>query len=457
MSVDHSLADWQELARFPSNTSLPHVADVDVVVVGGGAAGVAAAVIAAEHGLSVALVEQYGFAGGAAVAGMSGTICGLYSATNTPSAPEQLVFGFAERFRAGLEFRGGLTEPQRYGKTWVHTHDPIAWSQLADDFLTTAGVRVIFHAAVTGVLIDDGEACRGVILESKAGRSIVTARRVIDASGDAAVIARAGWLYGYGDEGRLQSPTMIFKLGNVDVDAFTRAWGPDTISPEWVSARIVGVRDKGSDLPREHIWCFPMPGNTQIMVNATRLTGANSRPLNSVDPEDFTEAEIIGRRQVVAYAEFLRREVPGLQSSVLTGVGIEAGIRQTRTVRGVETLTALDVVSAGKRADSICHSPWPIELHDSEGSRLHWLFNDTYDVAYGTLIPRTGENVIVAGRCLSAEHEALASARVTAQCFEYGHAAAIASVLSLRGNVPLRDLDVQEIRQCMVAGGSRLS
>jgi hypothetical protein len=120
------------------------------------------------------------------------------------------------------------------------------------------------------------------------------------------------------------------------------------------------------------------------------------------------------------------------------------------------TLTNDDVTSCHKRADGICRSPWPIELHVGDRPKLHWLVDDYYDVPFGALVPAVAENVLVAGRSLSAEHEALASARVTAQCFEYGHAAGVAADLSIETASRFRDLDVTEIRRRMVAGGSVL-
>jgi FAD dependent oxidoreductase len=148
--------------------------------------------------------------------------------------------------------------------------------------------------------------------------------------------------------------------------------------------------------------------------------------------------------------------VPGCAAAFVVDTGVEAGIRQTRTVDGVDTLRDTDVVNGAKRPDSICRSPWPIELHDGQKPKLHWLLDDYYDVPYGTLIPERGENVVVAGRCLSAEHHALASARVTAQCFEYGHAAAIATLLSLDSGTAYRTLGVQDIQTRMIANGSAL-
>ena len=436
--------------------ALPVLDDVDVLVVGGGAAGVAAATTAAESGLRTLLVERYGFCGGAAVAGMSGTICGMYLASESRKAPAQVVFGFTERFRSALWRRGGLTEPQVYGKTWTVTHDPLIWRETADDLLSRAGVRVLFHTVVTGVVME-GQAYRGVVLESSAGRSIVRAKRIIDASGDASVVARAGGHYNFGDDGRIQNPTMFFRLGNVDLGRFLAYWGSDTICPPAVSEAIRGANVQGRfALPREKIWVFPTTRPGELLVNATRLTAADGRMLNVIDPGDFTIAEVLGRGQVREYTSFFAAHIPGCEHAYVVDTGVEAGIRQTRSIVGAQTLTTEDVISCRKRADGICRVPWPIELHAGERPKLHWLLDDYYEVSYLSLVPAQGENIIVAGRCLSAEHEALASARVTAQCFEYGKAAALAAVLSLQHDRPFRLLRGEDVRSAMVEAGSAL-
>lgn len=435
--------------------SLPVIADVDVAVVGAGAAGVAAATVAAEAGASVVVIEKYGFAGGAAVAGMSGTICGMYLASDGGVGPQQVVYGFTDRFARELSARNGLTPPQTYGKTFTSAHDPLVWRDVADALLTAAGVRILFHTQVIDV-VKDGERYRGLMVASNAGLGLVRAARIIDASGDGAVVARGGGTYRFGDDGRIQNPTMFFRLGNVDLETFWAAWGTDTISPAWVTSAIEDARGTGLDLPRNKIWVFSTSRPGELLVNATRLTAPDGRMLNVIDPEDFTLAEIGGRLQVRDYAQFLAGAVPGCADAFVVDTGVEAGIRQTRTVAGVQTLRDVDVVDGTKRFDTICRSPWPIELHDGEKPKLHWLLDDYYDVPFGALVPEHGENIVVAGRCLSAEHRALASARVTAQCFEYGHAAAVATVLSLNSQVPYRDLDVRDIQNRMIANGSAL-
>ena len=436
---------------------LPILRDVDVLVVGGGSAGVAAATTCGRHGLNTLLVEKYGFCGGAAVAGLSGTICGMYLASDqVDSEPQQVVFGFTEEFRKALQERGGVTEPQKYGKTFTVTHDPLVWREVADDFLSRAGVETLFHTSVTGVVMNE-DSYQGVVVESNAGRSVIRAKRIIDASGDAAVVARAGGEYYFGDNGVIQNPTMFFRIGNVDMDTYLDFYGSDTICPTKVTEKILELNAEGSyQLPRHKIWIFPTTRPGELMVNATRLAGQDGRVLNVIDPVDFTEAEVFGRKQVREYARFLKEFVPGCEESYVVDTGVEVGIRQTRSIEGIEKLSNEDVISCRKRSDSICRTPWPIELHSGTKPKLHWLIEDWYDVPFNTLIPKVGENIIVAGRCLSAEHEALASARVTAQTFEYGHAAGLASVKSLKEQCAYRAIKGEDVREMMTAEGSRI-
>lgn len=141
----------------------------DVLVVGGGAAGVAAAVTAARNGLAVTLLERYGFCGGGAVAGLSGTVCGLYAASDSAErGPEQVVFGFADEFVQRLSGRGGLDQAVRYGKTFTRVHDPLMWRETADELLAEAGVDVIYHAVASGILCD-GARIEGVTAWTKQG------------------------------------------------------------------------------------------------------------------------------------------------------------------------------------------------------------------------------------------------------------------------------------------------
>ncbi|MFL9827118.1 FAD-dependent oxidoreductase [Rhodoplanes sp. SY1] len=422
--------------------------DTDVLVVGGGAAGVAAAVTAARRGLAVTLVERYGFCGGGAVAGLSGTVCGLYAATERAGAkPEPVVHGFAAEFVDRLAAVGGLTPPVPYGKTFTRVHDPLKWRETADALLAEAGVRVIFHAVAIGVLAEGGEAIEGVVLWTKQGRVTIRAGVTIDASGDADLIAMAGLPSVVGDRGRVQNPTMIFRLAGVDTAAFLAAYGSDTIMPPAVAQAIEAARASGRyDLPRSKIWLFTTPRPGELLCNCTRVVGRDGRELNTLFWRDFTEAEQESRRQVRAYAAFFRETLVGCADAFVDDTGPQVGVRQTRQIEGVVRLANTDVVSGAKFSDGIARSPWPIELHAGDKPKVAWLLDDFYEVPYGCFVPVWGENLLAAGRCLSAEHEAVASARVTAQCFAYGHAIGHAAAIAVQDRIAPRAIAGRDLR-----------
>ena len=432
--------------------------DTDVLVVGGGAAGVAAAVTAARQGLRVTLIEKYGFCGGGAVAGMSGTICGMYEASDKPDArPEQVVHGFLDDFVAAMEARNGLAPPVRYGKTYTRVHDPLIWREAADALLLEAGVTVVYHAVATSVLLEGGERIEGAVIFSKEGPIRIRAGITIDASGDADLVAMAGFPSFVGQNGTVQNPTMIFRLLGVDVGRFVARYGTDTIMPEEIS-ELIRKKGDGNEyrLPRAKIWLFPTTRPDELLCNCTRIVGRDGRELNTLYARDFTEAEIEGRRQMREYARFFRDNLEGCENSFVNDTGVQVGVRQTRQAKGVKMLRNTDVTRGAKFADGIARSPWPIELHAGAKPRVEWLINDVYEVPYGCFVPERGEGLLVAGRCLSAEHEAVASARVTAQCFSYGHAIGHAAALCIKDGMAPRAISGSDLRAILNRDGARL-
>src|SRR6516225_6315310 len=438
---------WGAMARV-SDERPKQKLKTDVLVVGGGAAGLAAACTAAKAGARVLLVEKYGFCGGAAVAGLSGTVCGLFAATdNRAAAPEQVVFGFADYFLDLMKTRGGVTDPVRYGKTFTLTHDPLVWREAGNHLLAEAGAKVLFHSTVVDVL-NDGEHVEGVVAWTKQGRLDIEATITIDASGDADVAALAGLETFVGRDGNVQNPTMIFRLMGVDVGRFRAHYGEDTILGDEVSQMIRNLHNSREyDLPRAKVFLFPTPRPNELLCNCTRVIGRDGRELNPLLVEDITEAEIEGRKQVREYARFFRDRLVGCENSFVNDTGGQVGRRQTRQVRGLKMLTNDDAVSGKKCKTSIARSAWPIELHSGEKPRLEWLLDDYYDVAYENFVPLKGEGLFVAGRCLSAEHEAMASARVTAQCFSYGHAIGHAAAIAVQDRVAPRAINGRDIRE----------
>lgn len=438
----------------------------DILVVGGGAAGVAAAVTASQQGCKVTLIERYGFCGGGAVAGLSGTVCGMYEASDNPAAPpKQVVHGFLEDFVRVLESKGGLGPPVKYGKTYTRVHDPLIWRKTADLLLVAANVQILYHTVATAALLE-GDTIEGITAYTKQGPTTIRAKITIDASGDADIIAMAGLPSFIGDgspgTGHVQNPTMIFRLQNVDIARFQAAYGTDTIMPPQISALIIeqnagggGGKFKGK-LPRAKIWLFPTTRPNELLCNCTRILGFDGRELNTLFAQDFTEAEINGRSQAQSYAQFFIENLAGCENAFLADTAPQVGVRQTRQAKGVTVLQNTDILAAKKFADGIARSPWPIELHSGNKPRVEWLLNEVYEVPYTCFVPERGENILVAGRCLSAQHEAVASARVTAQCFSYGHAIGHAAALAAREKISPRQIDGKDLRRILNQDGAQL-
>ena len=424
--------------------SAPVLAEPDVCVVGGGAAGLAAAVGAARAGQRVWLLEKYGFCGGATVAGMSGTICGLY---NSGGPARQLVFGFAHEFASALRSRGGLGEPFRFGRTWLAPHDPFSWKETADELLAAAGVTVRYHTLFLKAYADETGAVTTLLLRGPEGIYAIQPKAVVDASGDAEVVSSLEGKTGLGREGVVQTPTMVFRMGGVDMAAFLA-----TDAAEIDRLTVEADRSGSYRLPRHHVYIFPMPNQREALCNMTRITLPDGRTPQVLSGEDISYAEMAGRRQVREYARFLRDRVPGFRGSHLIDSGTQVGIRQTRSIVGKERLTNDDVISGRKRPAAVTFSAWPIELHSGEGTgvRIQYLENDeSYDIPFEALIPLAGRNLVAAGRCLSAEHEALASARMTAQCFGMGYGAGASCGLMLSEGLSSQKLTGPDVRAWM--------
>ncbi|RTZ48120.1 FAD-dependent oxidoreductase [Candidimonas sp. SYP-B2681] len=432
--------------------------DADVLVIGGGAAGVAAAVTAARQNLKVILLERYGFAGGGAVAGLSGTICGLFEAREDPkAAPARLVYGFAEEFVQRMQARGGLSGPTLYGKTYTLVHDPMVWREVGDDLLAESGVQVLYHTVVSDVLMDGGERVAGVVAYNKQGKLRVTAKITIDASGDADVTAMAGLQTYRSLNGVIQNPTMIFRISGVDVKRFLATYGDNSVLLGPVVEMIQEAKASGKyALPREKIFLFPTTRPNELLCNCTRILGEDGRDLDPLNAADLTDAEVQGRKQVREYERFFRDYLVGCENAYVNDTGVQVGIRQSRQAMGVATLANSDVVAGTKFRSGIARSAWPIEQHAGAVPKLEWLFNDYYEIPYECFVPSTGESLLVAGRCLSAEAEAMASARVTAQCFSYGHAIGHAAALAVHENVQPRQIDPIAVREAVNRDGAQL-
>jgi hypothetical protein len=429
-------------------SELPVIASPEVCVVGAGAAGLSAAVAAARCGLDVLLIEKYGFCGGATVAGLSGTICGLYSSGDRP---EQIVFGFAGEFHARLKRSGGVKASLPFGRTILVPHDSFSWKELADSYLRSEKIKVLFHTTLLASYAN-GDRVQTLVVRALDGLKAIQPKIVVDASGDAEVVHGTGGKTTLGKNGVVQTPTMIFRVGGVAMDVFLK------LGPDQIEALVHEANRSGKyHLPRTHVYLFPMPNGREVLCNMTRITFPDGSVPLGIDSEDMTYAEMEGRAQARSYATFLKEKVPGFERSYIVETGAHVGIRQTRSLVGKARLLNQDVLEGKKVKGAATFSAWPIEAHGAGELRIVYLENDTYDIPFETLIPLHGANLLAAGRCLSAEHEALASARVTAQCFGMGYAAGAATALMLKEQIAAQDLTGVDVQHWMKTQGLKLA
>lgn len=226
--------------------------------------------------------------------------------------------------------------------------------------------------------------------------------------------------------------------------------------PTEVSEAIGAAEQDGYALPRSKIWMFETTRLGEMLCNCTRVRGADDRELNCVLTDDFTDAEVQGRLQAREYARFFKQRLVGCEQSWLNDTGVQVGVRQTRQALGVSMLRNEDVVHGSTFADGVARSPWPIELHAGAPPRVSWLLNGYYEIPFGCFVPEQGDGLLFGGRCLSAEHEAVASARVTAQCFSYGHALGLAATIALRERIEARAVPGYQIREILNQQNARL-
>jgi FAD-dependent oxidoreductase family protein len=390
----------------------------DVVVAGGGAAGLAAAVAAAGRGARTALVERYGFLGGMATAGMVSTICGLYR-TATAGPAEPLNEGFAQTFARRLMNAPGCGQPMRRGRTHVLVYTPFAFACLADEIASsTPELDVYLHAYLVG--IERGErSIEALHVATWERRLQLGARTVVDTSGDAVVAWHAGAATETTPLAERQLPSLVFVLQHVDVEALQP--GPRlALLRALASAEQQGLLPKGSS----NLTLGPslQPGE---VVCKLALSGIAEEL--SARRDFLAAAEQEARRRVRAVSEFLRT-LPAFARSFLSHTAPQIGVRESRRVIGRYQLTREDVLAGRKFEDGVARADWPIELWEEGrlGASYEYLPDgETYDIPLRCLQARDVGNLFVAGRCMSATHEALGSARVIGTCLATGEAAGL--------------------------------
>ena len=419
----------------------------NVLVAGGGSAGSTAAIAAARAGASTLLVESGGFLGGTGTRVLD-TFYGFYA---PGGSGDRVVGGIGWEVCTALFGKGYAFErPNTYGAGTGVTYEPEALKLVWDELTAESGVAVLLYALVTGV-VRDGDAVTGVVVETKAGPGLLLADVVVDATGEAEVAWRSGaTIANHDGVEHLQPATATFRMGGVAAETVSTA--------ELHALMATAVAEKSYDLPRVegsiHATCVPDIKH----ANMTRVSGQDL-----TDPWQLSRAEREGRRQVWEYARFLVGEVKGYSDSYLLSSSSRIGVRETRRLVGEYVLDRKDFAETLRHADDIGLCGAPIEDH-GHGAATRWEYvggrstpdGSTYGIPFGTLVPAEIDGLLVAGRCLSASHDAHASVRSIGQCMAMGQAAGTAAAHAAATGRPVRDIDRVALRSTLLANGAIL-
>ena len=415
------------------------IATADVVVAGGGPAGLGAALAAARLGARVVLCERYGFLGGNLTVAKVGTICGLYVADGR-GGYVPVVGGLARELADGLAAHGAGTGPVPFKETAVFLYVPWAAKRLADSLVAAeAGIDLLLHALVSDVVVADGD-IRALVLATKQGPKAVEGRVFVDCTGDADVATFAGVPTELGPPGQRQFGSMQFVMQHVDA---TAALGAMARFPDLVA-------EHGAHLSRDGGALIPTFRPGEFVGAMTRVRNRDGAPVDVTDVREATWGELEGRRLAEQAATFLQAHVPGFEDAFLDDTAFALGVRETRRVVGAREHVVAD--------DAIARGAWPREYH-VHGRTTEYEFlppGVSYQVPYRSLRPRGVSNLLVAGRCVSADHDALASVRVMGPSVALGEAAGTAAALAARDGRPVADVDVDELQNGLVARGALL-
>ncbi len=454
----------------PSDTPRPTgQRGYDVVVIGGGPAGSVASVAAAREGARVACVERYGFLGGTLTAAMVAPIMGFHAGSQqvVQGIPQEIV----GRMMAIGASPGHVPDPIDFCDT-VTPFDYEGLKRVLLEMAVEAGVDLWFHTVFLDAEARDGE-IEAVRVWQKDGIKELRAPVFIDASGDGDLSVAAGAAFEMGRPGdrRPQPMTLMFRLGGVNWDEVMEylSQHPDEVQHGqgihgpidigWLrrlpsrgfagfKTTVLEARARGEwTIPRDRLLIFEGVRPGEAVVNTTRVLDRLG-----VVGEDLARAEVEGRQQAYTVADFLTRRIPGFAGSYLLETPAQIGVRETRRIVGDYTLTADDVLGARKFDDAIACGAYPIDIHDPASERLvtkRLPQGEYYTIPYRCLLPRDGKNWLVAGRCISATHEAFAAFRVSAIVMAIAQAAGTAAAMAVERRFSPRRLDPRDLRRIL--------
>ncbi len=419
----------------------------DVLVIGAGSAGIAAALAAARSGAKTMLIDPAGFPGGTLVSGLA--ILGCHD------GEKQVVRGLFQEMVDRLRARDGVEGDP--AETTAINVDVEKLKILLLEMLHEAGVELRLHTVFARAEME-GRRIRAAVVEGKGGRTALAASQYIDTTGDADLALSAGVPVEKGRkrDGRVQPMTMMFAVGNIDKAAFA-AWGGYPALEKLYCE--VATREDFRNPRRANLSCIwgPSSRTGEFAFNVTRVLESDGS-----DARSLSRAEIEGRLQVWEFMEqFLKPHVPGFARSYIVWTAAKIGVRETRRIVGEYVITRDDIWDFVKFPDVINCGSYPIDIHSptdatTEFPMDHFYGGKYWTIPYRALVPLEVDNLMVAGRCLSATHEAMAAVRCMANTIGMGEAAGFAAALSARGGVQPRSLDYRDVQRALLKHGGWL-
>ena len=471
-----SVTNFNEEVKVKDKT-IPVESQYDVVVVGGGVAGVAAAMAASKRGCKTLIIEALSSMGGLATMGLV-------------NIPLDFVSGL------GLEM---FDELKAVNGIWHRNTDVEKHKLVLDRMLKKYNCDVLLSTSVVDSLVQDNAIC-GIVIQTKTGQKAIYAKRVIDCSGDsdAAYYAGAEVMCGRPRDGMTQSCSLEFTLGGVNWDEYLVS-EVKIKDPKWIKLIKEALED--GDLPYEvdnHLnWMTHIPGRPQKCgMDEVSLCLAHARRCFPLDHHDLTRMYIEGREQADFLSAFIKKKVPGFQNSYLISTAPLLGVRESRRIVGEYIMSSNDIAYLNKHEDVICISSHGYDVHNFEGpGNIKWAEmeingetqyvicnpmgfgtttpppngkpvvnikgqteenaefepNGYYDIPYGCLVTKSIDNLLAAGRNISTDIHAQSAIRLIMTCFTMGEAAGTAAAMSLKQNIVPRALNVKELQKELIA------
>lgn len=429
----------------------PVVGTYDVIVAGGGASGLIAAVSAARAGARVVLIEHANCLGGTATYGMVAQWIGFFNRDT------RVVGGIPYEFTERVRQLGGSDGFARYVLAeasgspvpiFNFPFNPEIVKVAADRLALEAGVSLRLHTRVVAPTRDDAGRVNGVVIEDIGGRSALRAAMVIDATGDASVAAAAGVPCAGTEPERLrerQPCTMVFRMSNVDVGRYRRL-----PREEKRALALEGLHDRR--IFWESLSFCSTPDNTDAICLMSRIPD-----IDALDPHDLTQAEIEGRRQVHSIVGFLRDRVPGFEKSSLANIAAHVGVRETRRIQGLHTLTEEEIVGGTRYADAIALGAGPMDVHEAGGTGIVlWMPEHPFEIPLRCLVPARVRGVIATGRAISATRSANGGSRHMGTAMCLGEAAGILAT-QMADRDAAGELPVHTVRSMLRQRGALIS